>query len=1259
MQPAESRQTGRVIFILAVVLAALFFIFPQPQKLLSKLPWGEKLNLKPGIDMVGGTSLLYEIKQPLGGYHSSTGHTLAEDVMESLKKRVDPNGVRNLIWRPQGNDRLEIQMPTNPQAAEATKAREAYAAAQQTFEATNVRPGEVLATLDTESGAARQSKLVRLAAGSSNRQALYDQLVAAHDGIAAARARRDAAAQAASQIQFDKLKAQLEGQTVSVASVQEALDTNDAADRTQKLADLRKRAEAVPGQAAAFDAFVSASQKYDTLKDSIDDAGQLKQLLRGSGVLEFHIMADDLPASIRAAMVQRLHDKGPRIEAGDTVKWFQVDRAGEASRTESWNGKFYALAYITPDKEMVNGPGSKPWALEFARRGTDRNGAADVEFQFDSQGGLDFGDFTGANKNRSLAAVLDDKIVSVANINDRIGQSGTISKGDGGYDEAELSYLISTLNAGSLPARLADEPISERTVGPQLGSDNLKAGLLACGLGLVIVAIFLISYYYLAGVVATFAVFLNVLLILGILAAFNATFTLPGIAGIVLTIGAAVDANVLVFERLREEQHAGLSLRMALRNAYAHARGAIIDSNATTVITSIILVWLGTEEVKGFGLTLLIGLICSLFTALFVTRTIFSILIDRFGVTDLGSLPLSFPKWDRILRPNIDWMKLVPYFVAFSVVVIIAGLSSFAWTWHTGQLADVDFASGTQVQFELKQPMPIAQLRKLVDDAHEANLPAPSIVSVGSGDTTYEIVTPNVNAQQVREAVLTVLGDRVNVERPSNFDHAGSDADGLVNTSILPIEKLPMTVDGTEIQQAAGYLGGAAVLLDHLNPPLKPSQLKDRIDRERLQPTVSAEASQYHETTVVATGPTAGTDEPTADAVVLTADPALPFDQDEGKWRQDVATPLWHLVNNALSKPAQLQKITNFDAQVAGDTQQDALYALLLSFIVIMAYIWLRFGNLKYGTATVVAMIHDTLLVLGGIGLAHLIFRFTPWLAKPLLIEPFRVNLTLVAAILTVMSYSMIDTIVVFDRVRENRGRFGHLNRGVINDSINQTLSRTLLHGRHDIDDCSGHVRRRRSRHPRLYFRIARWHIGWNLLVDCYSRSDFADWCGTDGAGESATPSSSGFRGLSRPQVVSDRASGPRPFVPDSKGFREVLAGRIWIQNAAGKAGGDHSRSGSSAGQFIRSSILVWGRSPAHAHGCENRVCHWWHSVAGLDRLRGGGSTPLPPAAYCQPRDTRRRRQDQSGGRWPAHHHHAAEEQRRDDRHHRHDRHPR
>ncbi len=1042
----EQRQTGRVIFILAVLLGALFCICPQPQKLFRNLPWSDRLNLKPGIDMVGGTSLLYEIKQPIG-YRPPPGRTLAEDVMESLKKRVDPNGLRNLIWRPQGENRLEIQIPASKRSEEASKARDAYANARRALEQTNVRSGEVVAAVEELKGDAQTQRLKQLAADDPKRLQLFAELTNAWHMIQSAHARQDAAAEAAATAGYEKLKDQIEQTNVEVPALEEILD-DEPAPRTAKLDELKKDAADYPARVAAINLFVTAYDQYSKVKGSIDDAAALKQMLRGSGVLEFHIVAtadSGFPISQREVLVQRLHDKGPRVEAGDQVQWFQVDHPDAGKNYEQWNGKPYDLAWITPDKSMTNGPGIDHWSLQEATRTQDPSRGAAVRFVFDAVGGKYFGDLTGNNKNHELAAILDGKIISEANIESRIGQEGILTGGgEGGFDDAELAYLISTLNAGSLPAQLEDEPISERTVGPQLGEDNLKAGLLACGFGLAIVAVFLISYYYVAGVVATFAVFMNVALILGILAAFNATFTLPGIAGIVLTIGAAVDANVLIFERLREEQHRGLSLRMAMRNAYAQAASAIIDSNATTVITSIILIWLGSEEVKGFGLTLLIGLVSSLFTALFVTRTIFNVMIDRFNVRNLSSLPLTFPKWDRLLKPDIDWMKFVPFFVTLSAVLIVSGLTAFVVEASHHELLDIDFSSGTQVQFELKDQdaMNIAQLRALFTSAHEdAALPSVSIQSVNNDNKTYEIITPNQHPSDVREAVLRVVGSRIKTDLPSKFDHVGEPLENLVGSTIVPIMKLPLVINGYTVDQAETYLGGAAIVLNNLNPPLKTGEIRDRIDRQRLQSQAEAE-TRYHDFTVVAP---AGPDTPASTAIVLTADPTLPYDKDEAKWREDLVQPMWNLLNESLNKQAQLQKVNNFDAQVAADTQEAALMSLVLSSLVIMGYIWFRFGNLKYGTATVLAMIHDTALVVGAIGLSHWLVEFAPGLAKVLLVEPFRVNLTIVAAVLTIMSYSMIDTIVVFDRIRENRGKFGHLSRKIINDSINQTLSRTLL----------------------------------------------------------------------------------------------------------------------------------------------------------------------------------------------------------------------
>jgi SecD/SecF fusion protein len=169
--------------------------------------------------------------------------------------------------------------------------------------------------------------------------------------------------------------------------------------------------------------------------------------------------------------------------------------------------------------------------------------------------------------------------------------------------------------------------------------------------------------------------------------------------------------------------------------------------------------------------------------------------------------------------------------------------------------------------------------------------------------------------------------------------------------------------------------------------------------------------------------------------------------QSEMDYARDLsmAAPIWEVVNDAIARPADLKRVTNFNPQVARSMVRDATIAIVLSMFFITAYVWLRFGNLKYGTATIIALLHDALMTVGLIGLSHYIAGTL--LGNALMIEPFRMNLTLVAAILTVMGYSVNDTIVVFDRIRENRGKFGHINRKVINDSINQTFSRTILTG--------------------------------------------------------------------------------------------------------------------------------------------------------------------------------------------------------------------
>ena len=1065
--------SSRVLIILLTLVICLFLIFGVPSARLfdPHLTLIQKTNLKPGIDMVGGVRLIYEIQ---ASPDQPNKEELANEVMDALKRRVDPNGLRNLVWRPQGSTRLEIQMPLLPQASQAPMIKTQFDQAQQQLEATNVRPDLAVDAVEKLHGPQRDQRLAELASDSKIRIDLFQQLTQTYDQIEGLKANPQhlplpllATKLEPLTVTYDSLKSQIDGTNLSGTDLESILDqaNSDSDDQKKigeaKLADLRKNFSDFPTRLKAMDNFQQKYKEYGTVKMAITGAADLKRLLQGSGVLEFHILADPITTGEAdlQAMDARLAPggKGPLPQPGDTIRWMEVERVDQFDRpgikpeTHEWNGKHYVPILVTPQASMTRASSEK-WALDHANQESDQRGSRAVGFRFDPAGAKLFGDLTsywanfarrqGSDVHSRLAIVLDNKVISAPNIDEPITTgSGIISGGNAGFDVKDADYLINTLNAGSLPAQLSNEPISEEQVGPTLGADNLYKGLIACGFGLVVVGVFLISYYYVAGVVAFIAVCMNLVLILGTMAALNATFTLPSIAGIVLTVGTAVDANVLIFERLREEQHKGLALRMALRNSYAQARSAIIDSNMTSIITSLCLFLFGSEEVKGFGLTLIIGIVASLFTALYVTKTIFGIMIDKFGVKHLGSFPLTFPKWDRALRPNWDWMSKAWIFYSFSIVMIAIGLVLFVVKVSQGKMMDIEFSSGTSVQVELNQPMKLEDVRPFIDQASEKDpqaLPSPSVVAVGTDQLHYEIVSPNVDRPAVKAAVLAGLQGHLKIVLPSNFNQVDADYPAARDTSILPINDASLSIDGYTPPTAADHIGGVAIVLRNLSPQLSVDEIRQRLDNDRL--SSSSEGVTAIEYSVQAPGDPS---KPTSFAVIIGWNPSVSYAADEGKWIEELAKPLWSLTKDAINRPPSFEKETNFGRQVAGEMQRDAFLALTFSVLGIMVYIWGRFGNLKYATATVVALLHDTVFTLAALGFAH--FIADHWHPNFLQIEPFRINLTVVAGILTIMSYSMIDTIVVFDRIRERRGRYGHLNRQVINEAINQTLSRTLL----------------------------------------------------------------------------------------------------------------------------------------------------------------------------------------------------------------------
>jgi len=267
-----------------------------------------------------------------------------------------------------------------------------------------------------------------------------------------------------------------------------------------------------------------------------------------------------------------------------------------------------------------------------AEPGTDQQGRPDVIFYLTTAAGAKFGIFTAAHSetssdpNHFLAVVLDNKVREFASIRTEIRDTGNI---EGGFTEQTAKDLVMLLRSGALPASL--HYLTERTVGPSLGADSIRAGVKAAIAGMAAVLIFMLIYYRGAGINADLALVLNLVILLGFMGFFGAVLTLPGIAGVILTVGMGVDSNVLIFERIREELRNGKAAAAAVDQGFDRAWTTILDTHVTTIVSALILFFVGTGPVSGFGLTLIFGLLANLFTAVFVSRVIFDAVLSRKG----------------------------------------------------------------------------------------------------------------------------------------------------------------------------------------------------------------------------------------------------------------------------------------------------------------------------------------------------------------------------------------------------------------------------------------------------------------------------------------------------------------------------------------------------------------------------------------------------------------------------------------------------
>ncbi len=1099
----------KLAFTVLVILWSVYQIYP-PSK-----------QLKGGIDLVGGYSLLYEIDTT--GLKNTSN--LSTRVMERLKQRVDPDGVRNLIWRPVGDTRLEIQMPLPPK--QTIEMRKKFRAAMDALVATNVKISELERALNLK-GKQREQALAKLIRGVHERKKILQAIEKAYDAwMQARRSKKDPVIVSDLEQNYEAELDKLLATNFDIKNFNDTLEL-DLGLTTRKKA-LEKIKRKYPSRVALIDNAIKAYTEWSKVKGPLDNPADLMRLLRGQGVLEFHILATssvENPDEF-ADYIKRLEEKGPRVRPEDEFAWYEVEKpdAIKAGIKRQWGGKWWVLAYYKDPMKVLDN--SKPdWKLTEAYPTRDANGMPAVGFEFNDVGASYFLELTRNNLKRYLCIVLDGKAISAPMIQSAISKRGIIT---GKFTDEDIKYMVSTLNAGSLDARLKDTPIAVHSIGPSLGQDNRRAGMRAAIYGLIAVVAFMTIYYLWAGLIADFALAMNLLMLLAVMAALEATFTMAGIAGVILTMGMAVDANVLIYERMREESSKVQSLRLIIKNGYDKALSTIVDANVTTLITSVVLYYIGTEEIKGFALVLALGLVINMFTALFVTRVAFSLLVQ-------WKVIKSLPMLQFFKKPSVNWMGKQKYFWLVSISLIVIGLITFP---ARGQdKYGIEFRGGTSMQIELKKPgllgikqvrekvaqagqelissgdaieqtklAPIPQrkdaytlkfknisarrleaalisfmedylekgslkivdsetivfkvkslpkghlsrddvkalIKKVADDTRKTgkDLAIAQVQSVGTKKTQFEIVTVATAQQLVIDAILSTLGPDLNIQQAIKFDP---------DIKVYPIVKKSLR-DVIGDPKAPGYvpdyLGGVAFVVDKLDPAITTPKLRDRIIAMRLQPDFAK--LQWRDFDIIGLTPAAGQDvvhlpddkiKYTRVAVVVT-DPNYLYDEDPKLWRSGLVEPELNLLQEALSRTSELQKVTQFAAQVAEQARNAAFLALIVAFGAIIMYLWVRFGTPRHGVAAIIALLHDVTIAVAFVMLAE--YFYDTVIGKALMLSDFKINLAMIAAFLTVIGYSVNDTIVVYDRIRENKGKLREITPTIINESINQTLSRTIL----------------------------------------------------------------------------------------------------------------------------------------------------------------------------------------------------------------------
>lgn len=1092
------------MLVAAALLLAIWAVIPP------------KDNLRLGKDLRGGVSLVYSVQS------RETGGESAKDIInrtiEVLKNRVDPNGLFEISMVAQGTDRIEVQMPLP--SPEVLALKRAFEEELQGIARASLSKARVESAV-RQSGGQRAAAIDALAHGNSKRKELLDAAAVAFDAATAARAKYDAAADAAAK---EALAGEVAASEIAAdQAVQNVMATALSAEELRRVVNLsprprtfldrmgkpvtmlspreeadRKLREMHPESLAEINSVIAKYDAYAAMRKGFDDTEDLKRMLRGAGVLSFRIAVAPGAHPAEAELRRKFRELGPRNASADDAKWTRINRIdgwlyskevaemlaaddskaaehfrGQGYVMEARAGDYYMLVWDTPGTRLtLDDHRDNPWAVSSSSAGRDERGKLEIRFAMDPVGARYLGELTGRNVGKKMAVLLDDEVYTAPNLQSAISASGRIT---GDFTASEVEYVVRTLTGGSLQAGLSPDPISEDTIAPQLGADNLRMGLWAGVYSAIVVAIFMVIYYFACGAIAVVALIVNAILILGAMSLSKAAFTMPGIAGVILTFGMAVDSNVLIYERMREEMLRGCDLKTAVRLGFDKAFSSIVDGNVTNLIVCVVLYYMGTPEIRGFAITMGMGVVSTLFTALLVSRVIFDLLVNA-GWKNTSMLPMAIPGLQAALTPNVRWLR---YRTAF--LVGSAGYVAIALVMIFGvqgrRMLDNQFLGGTKLTVQLRADesgKPLEMTRREVEERVKKIVASDKVAAALQPLRNAEIIPLNPKADGVTsekfdikvgppptgsipdpdavpEAIKTAFADVMDVKPALTF--AGSEVADPIRAPVYAIERpvLGDNIDRPAARESVqAFLGGAAIVLDRISPPVTVESLRSRLDTVRKSSDFSSTLNRARDVLV-----TGGTPDAVTSAVLLVRDDAVSVIEDEAAWTDAVKVKEWALVREALTKSTNLAGVQNFSAAVADTFQQQALAAALLSILFIGIYIWVRFKTASYSMAAVVALIHDVIVVTGLLALCGWFYDAGMGDAvRKVGILPFKIDLNIVAALLTIAGYSLNDTVVIMDRIRENRGRLPNATSSIINDSINQTFSRTLITGGTTLVSC-------------------------------------------------------------------------------------------------------------------------------------------------------------------------------------------------------------